>query len=92
MHGCGVRLDTVKILADMVLLKQWLHNQLGFQHNQHCIIVCIYNVFTINQMWYKCFSKYGICDINTIVNIKDSFTVAEMSHIQIYLHICTIFE
>ena len=35
-------------------------------------------------MWYKCVSKYCICD-NTIVNIKDSFTMAEMSHIQ-YLH------
>ena len=40
-------------------------------------------------MWCKCVSKYGICDINTIVNIKDSFTVAEMSHIphvHTYLH------
>ena len=40
------------------------------------------HVFTINQMWYISVSKYGICDINTIVNIKLSFTIAEMSHIQ----------
>ena len=33
----------------------------------------------------KCVSKYGICDINTVVNIKDSFTIAEMSQVQ-YLH------
>ena len=37
------------------------------------------------QMWCKCVSKYGICDINTIVNINLSFTIAEMSHVQ-YLH------
>ena len=28
--------------------------------------------------------KYGICDINTIVSMKLSFTVAEMSHITIF--------
>ena len=43
-------------------------------------------------MWCKCVSKYGICDINTIVNIKDSFTTCiaeEMSHIyNICIHIC----
>ena len=47
--------------------------------------VWIYNIFTTDQMWCKCVSKYGICDINTVVNIKLSFTIAEMSHIQ-YLH------
>ena len=47
--------------------------------------VWIYNIFTTDQMWCKCVSKYGICDINTIANIKLSFTIAEMSHIQ-YLH------
>ena len=31
-------------------------------------------------MWCKCVSKYGICDINTIVTIKDSFAIVEMSH------------
>ena len=51
----------------------------------HCMKVWIYNIFTTDQMWCKCVCKYGICDINTIVNIKDSFTIAEMSHIQ-YLH------
>ena len=51
----------------------------------HCMKVWIYNIFTTDQMWCKCVSKYGICDINTIVNIKLSFTIAEMSHIQ-YLH------
>ena len=57
-----------------------LHNNLGFLN---------VNVFTINQMCYymyllliKCVI---ICDINTVVNIKDSFTMAEMPHIQ-YLH------
>ena len=66
--------------------------------NNHCTIICIYDVFTADQMWCKCFSKYGICDINTVVSIKDSFTIVvkdsftivEMSHI--YIHICTIFE
>ena len=47
--------------------------------------VWIYNIFTTDEMWCKCVSKYCICDINIIVNIKDSFTIAEMSHIQ-YLH------
>ena len=35
--------------------------------------------------WCKSVSKYGICDINTIVNMKLSFTVAEMSHITIFI-------
>ena len=48
----------------------------------HCIIIWIYNVFTIDQVWCKCVNKYGIHDFNTIVNIKDSLTIAEMSHIQ----------
>ena len=58
--------------------------------NNHCTIICIYDVFTADQMWCKCFSKYGVCVIKTVVSIKDSFTIAEMSHI--YIHICTIFE
>ena len=37
-------------------------------------------------MWCKCVSKHGICDINTIINIKDSFSIAEMSHIQLYTY------
>ena len=49
------------------------------------MIVWIYNIFITDQMRYKCVSKYGICDINTVVNIKLSFTIAEMSHIQ-HLH------
>ena len=46
------------------------------------MIVWIYNIFTTDQMWCKCVSKYGICDINSVVNIKDSFTITEMSHTQ----------
>ena len=43
----------------------------------------------------KCDSKYGVCDINATVNIKDSFTIAEMSHIYIHIfvhlhHVCII--
>ena len=38
-------------------------------HNNHCIIIRIYNGFTTNQRWCKCVSKYGICDINTVVNL-----------------------
>ena len=30
--------------------------------------VWIYNILTTDQMWCKCVSKYGICDINTVVN------------------------
>ena len=52
---------------------------------QHYMRVWIYNIFTADQMWCKCVSKYGICDINTIVNIKDSFTIVLMSHIR-YFH------
>ena len=51
------------------------------------MIVWIYNIFTTDQMWCTCVSKYGICDINTIVNIKLSFTIADMSHIP---HVHTI--
>ena len=51
----------------------------------HCMIVWIYNIFTTDQMWYKCVSKYGICDINNVEIINDSFTIAEMSNTQ-YLH------
>ena len=51
------------------------------------MIVWIYNIFTADQMWCKCVSKNGICDINTIVNIKDS---AEMYIISI--HTCTTFD
>ena len=41
-------------------------------------------------MWLcKSVSKYGICDINTIVNMKLSFTVAEMSHITIFINTFT---
>ena len=36
------------------------------------MIVWIYNIFTTDQMWYKC---VGICDIITIVKIKLSFTI-----------------
>ena len=32
-------------------------------------------VNSYNQMWCKCVGEYGICDINTIVNIKLSFTI-----------------
>ena len=44
---------------------------------------------------YLLLIKYGanvlVNDINTIVNIKNSFTIAEMSHIQyLHTHICTI--
>ena len=47
----------------------------------------MYNVFTITQMWWcKSVSRYGICDINTLVNMKLSFTVAEMSHITIFIN------
>ena len=40
---------------------------------------------TIYLLLIKCganvlISKYGICDINTVVNIKLSFPIAEMSH------------
>ena len=27
-------------------------------------------VFTINQMWCRCVSKYGTCDNNAVVNTK----------------------
>ena len=58
---------------------------------KHCMIVWIYNIFTTDQMWYKCVSKYVICDINTIVNIMLSFSIAEMLHIQYLLtHLCHI--
>ena len=41
-------------------------------------------------MWLcKSVSKYGICDINTIVNMKLSFTAAEMSHIIIFINTFT---
>ena len=53
----------------LYVLDQWMDNT--YLTNGH-----------IHQMWYKCVSKYGICDINTAVNIKLSFTIAEMSHIQ----------
>ena len=60
----------------------------------HCMKVWIYNIFTTDQMWYKYVSKYGICDINTVVNIKDSFTTVLMSHVPYLLthlhHICKV--
>ena len=46
----------------------------------HSMKVWIYNIFTTVQMWCKCVSKYCICDINTVVNIKLSFTIARKCH------------
>ena len=41
-------------------------------------ILCIIFEFTMYLLLTKCVCKYGICDIKTIVNIKNSFTIAEM--------------
>ena len=49
----------------------------------------IYIVSTINQMWCRCVSKYGTCDINTVVNMKPSFTIVDIYNI--YIHIYATF-
>ena len=50
------------------------------------MIVWIYTIFTTDQIWYQCVSKYDIhvCDINTIVNITDS--------VETYIHTCTTLD
>ena len=49
---------------------------ISLQNNLH--LQCIYYLSNVVQM----FIKYGTCDINTTVHIKDSFTIAEM----FYMH------
>ena len=52
---------------------------------EHCIIIWIYFVFTIIQIWCTCVCKYCICDISAIVNESFIFTIVLMSDILYFL-------